>query len=148
MVQKVVKEVAVAHPMEDIFEIEEGTTLVERVETIPTPLAPIQEYDVKDNEIEKQFQEVYDAAMTAFEITSESVQQVEPKFRARNEEVAVQYLTAALSAASQKAALKQHKDKVSITKVKATTPNTVNNNLIVSDRNELLKQILNKPKSE
>lgn len=146
MVQRVVKEVAVAHPMEDIFDIEEGTTIVERVETLPTPLAPMEEYDVKDDEIEKQFQEVYDAAMTAFEITSESVQQVEPKFRARNEEVAVQYLTTALAAANSKAGLKQHKDKVSVSKVKASTPGTVHNNLIVADRNDILKQIVEKAK--
>lgn len=144
MVQTVKTEVVVAHPMEDIFDIEECTTVVERVDTIPTELVAIDQYDVKDNEIEKQFQEVYDAAMTAFETTSESVMQVEPKFRARNEEVAVQYLTAALGAAREKALLKQHKDKVTITKAKATAPGTVNNNLIVADRNEILKQLLNR----
>jgi len=144
MSRQVVKyEEETEHPMEDIFDIEKGTTVVERVETLPTPLVPMEEYDEKDDEIEKQFQEVYDAAMTAFEITSESVQQVEPKFRARNEEVAVQYLSTALQAANAKSSLKMHKDKVSVTKTKASTPNTVNNNLIV-DRNDLLKQILAK----
>lgn len=142
--KRVTKQVAVSHPMEDVFDIEEGTTVVERTQVVQSDLAPIDEYDVKDNEIERQFQEVYDAAMTAFETTSETVMQVEPKFRARNEEVAVQYLSTALNAAREKALLKQHKDKINVSKIKASTPGTLNQNLIVADRNEILKEILHK----
>lgn len=133
----------IEHPMENIFEIEPGTTEVQRVEVVPTELVPTAEYDDKDAEIEKQFQEVYDAAMVAFETTSESIDTVEPKYRARNEEVAVQYLNTALSAANAKAALKTHKDKIAVAKGKlASGPSTVNNNLIVADRNDLLKKLM------
>lgn len=132
------------HPMEDVLDIEPGTTIIPKVEAVPTVLTPAQEYDGKDNEIEGQFQEVYDAAMTAFETTSETVNQIEPKYRARNEEVAVQYLNTALAAAREKAGLKQHKDKVTVAKGKISGPSTVNNNLIVADRNEILKKLLGK----
>lgn len=130
------------HVLEATFDIEPGTTIVPVVETIPTVLTPAEEYDNKDVEIEQQFQEVYDAAMTAFEVTSETVSQIEPKYRARNEEVAVQYLNTALAAAREKAGLKGHKDKMAVTKVKASGPQTVNNNLIVADRNEILKKLI------
>lgn len=137
-----VVEVLSPHPLEDALDIEPGTTIIPRVEAIPTVLTPSEDYDTKDDEIETQFQEVYDAAMTAFEVTSETVMQIEPKYRARNEEVAVQYLNTALAAAREKSSLKQHKDKITVTKVKAMKPGTVNNNLIVADRNEILKQLM------
>lgn len=127
--------------MEEILDIEPGTTIMERVETLPSEIVAAEEYDNKDNEIEKQFQEVYDSAMTAFEYASETTQVIEPKYRARNEEIAVQYLNTALAAAREKAMLKQHKDKVSVAKGKAMAPKTVNNNLIVADRNEILKSL-------
>ncbi len=130
------------HPLEDILDIEPGTTIVPKVEHVPTILTPMEEYDAKDNEIESQFQEVYDAAMTAFETASDSVAQIEPKYRARNEEVAVQYLNTALSAARDKAHVKQHKDKVHNNKVKASGHKTVNNKHIVGNRNEILKTLM------
>lgn len=148
MSRTVIKYDTVQHPIEDILDLEPGTTIVPKVETVPTVLTPIDEYDNKDNEIETQFQEVYDAAMTAFEITTESVSQIEPKYRARNEEVAVQYLNTALAAARDKSQMKQHKDKVNINKVKASSAKTVNNNLIVGDRNEILKTLMKADKNE
>lgn len=132
------------HPLEKVFEIEESSTVVERLVPVPEEVVSTEQYDIKDEEIDKQFQEIYEAAMTAFEATTTSLEQIEPKFRARNEEVAVQYLNAALGAAREKSLVKQHKDKVAVAKVKATTPSTVNQNLIVAERNELLKQILGK----
>jgi len=137
-------ETVIAHPLEEEFEIPSETTVVTRVEAIPTDLVPMESYDEKDEEIEKQFQEVYDSAMTAFEATTNTIDTIEPKYRARNEEVAVQYLTTALGAAREKALIKQHKDKITIAQSKSKTPGTVNNNLIVADRNELLKHILSK----
>lgn len=136
-------EVQTDHELEDLFDIEPSTTIVDRVEPIPMELVPAEEYDEKDNEIEKQFQEVYEAAFTAFEAATLSVEQIEPKFRARNEEVAAVYLTTALAAAREKALVKAHKDKVALAKTKGSAPKTVNNNLII-DRNELLKHMLGK----
>ena len=60
------KEVIINHPMEEVLEIEPGTTVATVVER-NTDLVVAEEFDEKDQEIDAQFQEVYDAAMGAFE---------------------------------------------------------------------------------
>ena len=124
------------HPLEEIFGIESGTTVVdiERIET--TELAVVASYDEKDSEIESQFQEVYDAAMTSFADQAGLLLTSDPKFGARNMEVANAFLNTALAAAKEKASLKLGKEKNAAN----TGPKTVNNNLIM-DRNELLKML-------
>lgn len=141
-------ETIIEHPLEEVFDIEAGTTVVTRTEAIPAPVVATEIYDEKDIEVEGQFQEVYEAAMTAFEATTNSIETIEPKFRARNEEVAVQYLTTALAAANAKAVVKQHKDKLVVAQAKATTPHTVNQNLIVDDRNNILRALLTQKKEQ
>jgi Lon protease-like protein len=118
----------VFHPLEEIFDIEESTTVVPYKE-VKTDLVPHEPYDPKDGEIEEQFQELYDMALEAFENQQEESDVIDPKYRARNAEVAVQYLKTALEAAREKRQLKEHKDKIV---TKQTTGNTVNNNLITS----------------
>ena len=131
------------HPLEEVFEIEEGTTIVPHIER-STELVIHEEYDKKDTELEEQFQEVYDAALGAFEGQMDEAELVEGKYKARNGEVAVQFLNAALAAAREKAGMKKHKDKLAVDKSKAGTPKTLNQNLIVADRNDLLKEIMGK----
>jgi len=58
-------EVIIEHPLEEIFDIESGTTVITRTEKT-TELVKSDDYDEKDIEIEDQFQEVYDAALAAF----------------------------------------------------------------------------------
>lgn len=143
------KEIQFEHPMEEILDIEPGTTITTRTERT-TDMVEAEQYDNKDSEIEEQFQEVYDAAMSAFESQCDEAEVVEGKYKARNAEVAVQFLNAALSAAKEKGSLKQHKDKLS-TAVAKSTGDTTNNNILVADRNELLKHfgvIGNDPVSE
>lgn len=111
---------------------------MEHVES-QSDLAVSEEYDTKDVEIEEQFQEIYDAAMDAFDLNSRNIDGIDPRYRARNHEVAVQYLNAALSAAREKANLKGHKDKLSVAREKTSGARVTNNNLFVGDRNELLK---------
>lgn len=143
MNDKVVKETIetpIEHPLEKVFGIEAGTTMLPTVQRT-TELTVVQTYDEKDKEVEGQLQEVYDAAMGAFETQSQETELVEGKYKARSGEVAVQFLNTALEAAKSKTTLKMHKDKI----VQATTgsPKTVNNNLIVADRNELLRNLRN-----
>lgn len=135
------KQVVIEHPMEEVLDIEPGTTIATVVER-STELVVAEEFDEKDNEIEGQMQEVYDAAMSAFEQQSMDSEVIEPKYRARNQEVAVQFLNTALSAVKEKSSLKQHKDRINIDRVKAAKAGTTNNNLIVADRNEILKHIM------
>lgn len=116
------------HPLEEIFEIEEGTTVVPYKE-VKTDLVPHEPYDNKDEEIEEQLQELYDMALEAFENQQEESDVIDPKYKARNAEVAVQYLKTALEAAREKRQMKEHKDKIV---TKQTSGSTVNNNLITS----------------
>lgn len=136
------KEIIIEHPMESLFDIEPGTTEMTIIEREPTNLVVHDDFDDKDREIEGQIQEVFDAAMTAFETQTADSELIEPKYKARNQEVAVQFLNTALSALKEKSTLKQHKDKITVDKAKANTPGTVNNNLII-DRNDLLKKLMN-----
>ena len=43
----------VEHPMEEIFDIEPGTTMVPAPQRMPTQLADHEEFDEKDQEIEE-----------------------------------------------------------------------------------------------
>ena len=136
-------EVSVEHPLEKVFDIEEGTTLVPQT-VRSTELVVAEQYDNKDAEIETQFQEVYDAAMGAFETQFQEADLVEGKYKARSGEVAVQFLNTALQAAQNKSLLKQHKDKLTEALTRRAGPKTVNNNLIVSSQNEILKKLMGK----
>lgn len=134
-------DVPIEHPLEKVFDIEPGTTMVPTVQRT-TDLTVVHTYDEKDKEVEGQFQEIYDAAMGAFEQQSLEIDSLEGKYKARGGEVAVQYLNTALEAARSKATQKQHKDKMAVDQGKAG-PKTVNNNLIVADRNDLLRNLRN-----
>jgi len=128
------------HPLEDVLEIESGTTMTEFIEPeMPAEAVKIEGvYDDKDAEIEDQLQEIYETAMTQFEVQSGVVETVEGKYAARNAEVAVQFLTAALNAVQTKATVKSNKDKLVVKAHTDARPKTLNQNLIM-DRNELMK---------
>ncbi len=134
------KQVSVNHPLEQVFDIEEGTTLMPTI-VRTTEIVAAETYDDKDNEIEGQFQEVYDAAMGAFESQFQETELVEGKYKARSGEVAVQFLNAALQAAQAKSSLKQHKDKITVDINGKTAPKTVNNNLIVGSQADILDRL-------
>lgn len=133
-------EVPTEHPLEAVFDIQSGTTLMPQL-VRSTELIVMDQYDDKDVEIEGQFQEVYDAAMGAFESQFQEAELVEGKYKARSGEVAVQFLQAALAAAQSKSQLKQHKDKATADLIKGQGPKTVNNNLFVGDRNDILDRL-------
>ena len=138
-------EKGMAHPMEDLFDIDSGSTSVPAVKrTTELATSVDHPYDEKDNEIDEQFQEIYDLALEAFGAQSQEAELVEGKYKARNQEIAVQFLNTALSAAANKGTLKNNKEKMAIAlkKVNATAKTgTTNNNLIVGDRNEILRAL-------
>lgn len=131
-------EVAKDHPLEEVFDLEEGSTLVPQT-VVNSEVTEYEQYDKKDTEIESQFQEVYDLALTAFEQQQEESEDIDPKYKARNAEVAVQFLSTALNAAQAKANLKTHKEKLGLASKKAGKSAVTNNNLLVTNRNDLLK---------
>ncbi len=130
-------EKVISHPMEEIFKIEEHSTIVPYKE-VKTELVPYEPFDEKDKELEEQLQDLYDIALEAFEDQQSESDMMEPKFRARNAEVAVQYLKTALEAVQSKTNLKQHKDNITI---KQKTGGTVNNNVVLADRNAIIRAL-------
>ena len=140
---KVVEKRKVEHPLEDVFDITPGTTELPVVAKTDNTddIKPTETYDEKDDEIEKKLQSIADAAIDAYDAQVMIVEELEdPKFAARNMEVANQLLTTALAAVKERAEIKKHKDKLVATTKKG--PSTLNQNLIVGSRNEILKKLL------
>lgn len=143
----VTSEQLIEHPLEEILDIEAGTTLVEYKEVLPAETVKMANYDGKDNEIEGQLEEIYSVAMTQVTNISDEMDRVEGRHKARIGEVTATMLNVALSAVREKANMKMHKDKLSPA-TGSTTVNSggtvTNNNLIVADRNEIMRMMLNK----
>jgi len=138
------KEKIIEHPLEEEFDIEPGTTIAEVSEVIPSEVIQVAGYDEKDDEIEEKLEEIYAVAMSNVELVADEMDRVEGKYKARVGEVTATMLSVALGAVREKSLLKQHKDKLGVTAAAARTPNTVNQNLIVADRNEILRSLLSK----
>lgn len=133
--------VPVNHPMEDYLNLPEGSTVDTHTER-ETELSKAVEYDEKDNELEETYQEVYDKAITGYDNLTDEMEVSEPKFLARLGEVSVSYLKTALDAASMKARLKEHKDKMSN---KSSSPkNVTTNQTIIVSREQLLATLSTK----
>jgi hypothetical protein len=88
-----------------------------------------------------QLETIHTSAMEAFYQQQNMAAQVDPKFSARNSEVAAQFLTIALNATASKAKIKLDRQKQRVMNRTEGGPKTVNNNLIVADRNSLLKEL-------
>jgi hypothetical protein len=127
------------HPLEDFFGIESNTTEVTTYEQ-KTELVKDEEYDAKDAEIEGDFQEVYDKAISGYENLQEQMEDIEPKYVSRAHEVANQLLGTALQAAAKKADLKQHKDKLKVSKAKIANGPT-GGTTIVLDTSTLIQHL-------
>jgi hypothetical protein len=140
----ITKEKLVHHPLEDVLDIDPGTTMVEYREVVPAEIVVMPTYDQKDNEIEGKLEEIYSTAMGQVTAIGDEMERVEGRFKARIGEVTATMLNVALGAVREKSMLKQHKDKLTPAQQAANTPHTVNNNLIVADRNELLRLMIDK----
>lgn len=138
MSEKIKTEKAISHPIEGVLDIEPGTTLLPAVEVVKSELALAPAFDDTDNQINEQYQEIFDVAMDAYETQAGDIQAIDPKYRARNQEVAVQYLNTALSAAKEKGTLKMFKDKL-INKAPTGGTNIRDSQVILADRNDVLK---------
>lgn len=156
----------ISHPIEDFLDIEPGST-VAAINGLPDGEAPtsalidpttgevverstkVAEIDyereerIEDIQVDAQLSEIHTAAMQAFYQQAALAQQVDPKFSARNSEVAAQFLNVALSTVNSRVDAKAKRMKLRLDKMKAqdTTPNSVQNNIIVADRNSLMKTL-------
>ena len=142
--QIIKKEKIISHPLEAEFDIEENTTPVEYNVVEPSEIVEVVGYDEKDNEIEEKLEEIYSVAMGQVEVIADEMERVEGKFKARVGEVTATMLNVALGAVREKSQLKMHKDKIGATVKAAGTPHTLNQNMIVADRNEILRMMMTK----
>ena len=101
------------------------------------------EDDEEDKAISKKIDDVYDKASDAFEELTAYTQIIEPRYAARNAEVAAQYLKIALDAANSRAKVKIDKTK-NASYVPWNNNNSGTQNIVVADRNDILKMMKNK----
>ena len=154
------------HPLESVFGIEPNTTFIEERssqivndrsstlvdfttgDVIPRKVDDITDTDLEiedrleDLHIDGQLENLHEVAMNAFQQQSRLAQEVDPKFSARNAEVAAQYLNIALNTVNTRIDSKFKRNKIKIAKKEATVTKNVNNNIIVADRNSILKMML------
>lgn len=97
----------------------------------------IVEYDSKDNDVEKNYKEVHDIAISMHDRIVDELEDIEPKYSARMYEVAAGYLNIALTAAEKRGKMKEHKDKLGVSAKKKST----NNNVVVINTNDLIKKL-------
>lgn len=137
------KDKLIEHPLEGVFDIEPGTTMVEYTEALPAPVVPMENYDDKDNEIEQKLEEIYTIAMEQATAVGDEMERVEGKYKARMGEVSATMLNVALGATREKMSLKMHKDKLK----PASGPGVINNtqvNVIAATQSEILEMVAKK----
>lgn len=147
------------HPLESVFNLPAGSTPMPTVaaqvsndmldpetgEVIERKVSGVSQADldredrIEDLKIDNQIDSIHGAALNAFETQARLAQDVDPRFSARNAEVAAQYLKIALDAVNTRVDHKYKRGKLQATKLAG--PSQVQNNLIVADRNELLKNL-------
>jgi hypothetical protein len=140
-------------PLETVFDIEPNTTprlspvaVVNTSASVPSVVEEAEEqevvYDTKDQSIDAELSNIHNAALElATTLKSQIDYTSDPRALPRLGEVSIQALNTALDAIKQKASIKQHKDKLKGPAVPATVNHTQNNTLVI-DRSELLKQIV------
>lgn len=137
------------NPLDDLFDIDDSMTSGVEIDeytqategeiqamqaTTPSP-----EVDPEDVENDKRFDEVYDAALGTFQNQMAYTEIVEPRYAARNAEVAATYLNIALQAAATKARVKTDRKRATMF-IPNAGGKTVNNT-IVATREEILRMI-------
>lgn len=144
-------------PLEATFNITGGSTKHSMMvddfeqdfedEEMPPALVPVAHTDDdEDIDITSKIETIFEAAMDAFTNQTELTEIVEPRFAARNAEVAAQYLQLSLNTVALKAKIKADKRKSNPIVTAGT--NITNSNVIVANRNEILKMMAEKNKKE
>jgi len=104
-------------------------------------LTPVEyEKDEEDKETDAKIDKVYDAAMDAFTEQTSYIEVIEPRYAARNAEVAANFLSIALNAATAKGKMKNDRAR-SGAFIPFKQNNTTNNNVLVADRNQILRMM-------
>ncbi len=140
------------HPLADTFNIGEApidesfdmTESSDEDTYLAVPQSEIQPPAVQDDEEDKEItgkiNEIYENAMQAYQNQTAYVEIMEPRYAARNAEVAANYLNTALNAVALRARVKNEKRKAS----SAFVPykhGSGSANIVVADRNEILRMM-------
>lgn len=150
-------------PIEDFFGIDPSTTFENKDgltfendtgdlvagDIVPTNASPqdIMPYretlDDEEKAIADQLHDIHQKAMDVFQMQTEMVEVVDPKYAARNAEVAAQYLNTALQATALRAKIKaeQNRQRLNNTVGAIVNGGTVTQNIVVADRDEMLRAI-------
>lgn len=133
-------------PLDELFDTEqEQEQQIQTYEQITEgELAAMEEQpepeakDEEDIEIDGKIDAIYDAAIETFHAQTEYTQIIEPRYAARNAEVAASYLTIALNAAATRAKVKGERKRQA-----AFVPfaNKSQNNVVVASREEIMRMI-------
>lgn len=101
------------------------------------------DYDSKDREIEEQTQEVFNKAMQGYTTLESLLSGIEPKYRARMAEVALDYLKTGLAATDSRAKQKEsiEKQKISKDKIALNASTQSNDKVFFGDRNDFVKMV-------
>lgn len=102
--------------------------------------AAIVAYDEKDDGIDDLYTNIHDTALDTHERIMDDIDDIDPKYGARNYEVAANYLTIALNAADKRARLKEHKDKLVKQNSKISTTNIMAKTISINTT-DLIKQL-------
>jgi hypothetical protein len=97
--------------------------------------------DDEDKAISAKIDDIYDKALGAFEEQTAYIQMIEPRYAARNAEVAANYLNTALNAVALRARVKNEKRKASSAFVPYKHGGGSAANIVVADRNEILRMM-------
>lgn len=141
------------HPLDSVFGISSddveydiekdySLTQVSQEPIQPNPNVPAP--DPKDEDdllIEKRIDQVYDAAIEAFEQQNSYLEVIEPRYAARNAEVAANYLNIALAAANSRAKVKSDRKRANQSFIPFANGGKNTTNVIVANREEILKAI-------
>lgn len=134
------------NPLDELFNIEESTgDFMDSYMQVPEAAVPatvpdVPEKDAEDAENDRRIDEVYDLAIEAYKQQTEMVEIIDPKFAARNAEVAANFLNIALNAATSKAKIKTDRKRVGIFNPAAKNQSTTNN-VIVASQEDILRMI-------
>lgn len=148
-----IKENLKTHPLESVFNINPGSTYDMTVSEdkqdtmIAVPqqaIAQTYQDDSEDLDITQKIETIFEAAMDAYENQVALTEIVEPRYAARNAEVAAQYLNTALNATALKARTKNDKRKTAPFIPFGNNTNISGNNIVVADRNQILEMLRNK----
>jgi hypothetical protein len=106
-----------ANPLDDLFQTEQPTGEMAEYKQLTegelAELQPAAEKDAEDAEIDQKIDTVYTSAIETFQQQMQYAEIVEPRYAARNAEVAANYLNIALNAAGMRAKVKSDRKRSS-----------------------------------